>query len=125
METTDYLTEPQLAQVVAGTMSNTNRGNPDVPLKLATALKTFQTMSEHIFYSVEEEAGGYLVKDRIGPTKKFPTFKSAVEFAQRSGLPGGSVQSVWNWRRDPKKFTQDQRMRNLRQALQELSLIHI
>ena len=83
-------------------------------MRITAALESFRQLSEKIFYEVEEELGGYIVQG-----KSFPDFVSAVEYSKANRLPDGSVQSVWNWQKEPDKYTKHPKMQNLRKVIQK------
>jgi len=86
--------------------------NPNLHMRITAALESFRQLSEKIFYEVEEELGGYIVQG-----KSFPDFVSAVEYSKANRLPDGSVQSVWNWQKEPDKYTKHPKMQNLRKVI--------
>lgn len=109
MKTTDYVDQQQFANHVQEL-----GGSKEVGVKILAAFQFFQKESEDLFYQVEEEKGGYVVDG-----KQFKDFVSAVQYAKSKGLGNGSVKSVWDWRKDPKGYTQHPAMVQLRKFIQD------
>ena len=109
MKTTDYVDQKEFVTHVQEL-----GGSKEVGVKMLAAFKFFQKQSEENFYDIEEQMGGYVVQG-----KKFKDFVSAVQYAKSQGLGDGSVQSVWNWKEDPKSYTQSPEMVNLRKFVQD------
>ena len=110
MQTTDYVDQQQFVTHVQEL-----GGSKEVGVKILAAFQFFQKESEDIFYQVEEEKGGYVVDG-----KQFKDFVSAVQYAKSKGLDlKRSVKSVWDWRKDPKGYTQHPAMVQLRKFIQD------
>ena len=119
MQTTDYVDTDSFFKHVKQFMDYDGDGKPEPEYQrigtiLGATMQAYQDKSQDIFYEVEEEKGGYIVQG-----KPFPDFVSAVEYAKRKRLPGGSVQSVWNWREDPKGYTQHPDMIRLKEFIKD------
>ena len=119
MQTTDYVDTDRFFKHVKQFMDYDGDGKPEpeyqrIGTVLGATMQAYQDKSQDIFYEVEEEKGGYIVQG-----KPFPDFVSAVEYAKRKRLPGGSVQSVWNWREDPKGYTQHPNMIRLKEFIKD------
>ena len=111
------LSQAEFVKLIAANVNKKNPvlrhgPNPNLHMRITAALESFRQLSEKIFYEVEEELGGYIVKG-----KSFPDFVSAVEYSKANRLPDGSVQSVWNWQKEPDKYTKHPKMQNLRKVI--------
>ena len=111
------LSQAEFVKLIAANVNKKNPvlrhgPNPNLHMRITAALESFRQLSEKIFYEVEEELGGYIVQG-----KSFPDFVSAVEYSKANRLPDGSVQSVWNWQKEPDKYTKHPKMQNLRKVI--------
>ena len=113
------LSQAEFVKLIAANVNKKNPvlrhgPNPNLHMRITAALESFRQLSEKIFYEVEEELGGYIVQG-----KSFPDFVSAVEYSKANRLPDGSVQSVWNWQKEPDKYTKHPKMQNLRKVIKK------
>ena len=113
------LSQAEFVKLIAANVNKKNPvlrhgPNPNLHMRITAALESFRQLSEKIFYEVEEELGGYIVQG-----KQFPDFVSAVEYSKANRLPDGSVQSVWNWQKEPDKYTKHPKMQNLRKVIKK------
>ena len=118
MKTLQDLSQAEFIRLVADQaktkLANRPDRSQDLHMRITAAFESFREISHNIFYEVEEELGGYIVQG-----KQFPDFVSAVEYAKANRLPDGSVQSVWNWQKEPDKYTKHPKMQNLRNIIEE------
>ena len=118
MKTIQDLSQAEFIRLVADqaktVLADKPAGSQDLQMRITAAFESFREISHNIFYEVEEEMGGYTVQG-----KPFPDFVSAVEYAKANRLPDGSVQSVWNWQKEPDKYTKHPKMQNLRRIIKE------
>ena len=101
-------------------------GSEQVAIKVGTALSFFQKKSMEIFYKVESEKG-YSVNGkplekslirRLVP-KSVPDDVVGIWIAKNISPKGTKLKPNWNWRQDPKAFTQHPDMIKLRKFVQD------
>ena len=118
MKTIQDLSQAEFIRQVADAsktyLANNPAGSQDLHMRITAAFESFRQISHDIFYEVEEEQGGYIVQG-----KQFPNFVRAVEYAKANRLPEGSVQSVWNWQKEPDKYTKHPKMQRLRKIIMD------
>ena len=118
MKTLQDLSQAEFIRLVADQAKTKLAKHPDrsqnLHMRITAVFESFRQISHNIFYEVEEELGGYIVQG-----KQFPDFVSAVEYAKANRLPESSVQSVWNWQKEPDKYTKHPKMQNLRKVIKK------